>query len=228
MLILSVIVLSGGCGTQGSHDVDLEHAPIAAPARSGDTADLRAEAEDTSRLAHQDPAPHSPNAEGDHLTTTRPASESKERFAGSLSGFAKSDPQERIADPVMVAKQDVGQKEHDALKRNLANIYFRLDDWTIPPEGKQSLAETAEYLIKNRQAKVVIEGHCDERGTREYNLVLGEKRALQTVRYLETLGLKNRTKIISYGKERPVCLDPSEGCYWKNRRAEIIVIDESK
>src|SRR2546425_6438110 len=82
----------------------------------------------------------------------------------------------------------------------------------------KNLAQNADFLKQNPTVKLLIEGHCDERGSREYNLVLGEKRALETRRYLESLGVKNALTVTSYGKERPVCAEHDESCYW--RRSE--------
>ena len=73
------------------------------------------------------------------------------------------------------------------------------------------------------KVKLLIEGHCDERGSREYNLVLGEKRAKETERFLLGLGIQNRVVVTSYGKERPVCNEHDESCYWKNRRAHLVL-----
>src|SRR5438477_169580 len=84
---------------------------------------------------------------------------------------------------------------------------------------RKSVAESATSLRQNPSVKLLIEGHCDERGTVEYNLVLGEKRAQETRRYLLTLGIANPVRVTSYGKERPVCTEHDESCYWKNRRA---------
>ena len=75
------------------------------------------------------------------------------------------------------------------------------------------------------KVKLLIEGHCDERGSREYNLVLGEKRAKETERFLLGLGIQNHVAVTSYGKERPVCTEHDESCYWKNRRAHLVLED---
>jgi len=148
--------------------------------------------------------------------------------AGPLQGFAKAPAEESVKTPPMVvAKVDQAEidarKAREAAKRELADVYFAFDKWALSSEGRKNLAESAEYLKQNPEAKVLIEGHCDERGSREYNLVLGEKRAKETRRYLMDLGIKNPVTINSYGKERPVCAEHDESCYWKNRRAHLVV-----
>ena len=135
--------------------------------------------------------------------------------------------------PTVVAKADeaaiAARKARETAQKQLADIYFAFDRWALSTEGKKNLAQSAGVLKQNPSAKLLIEGHCDERGTREYNLVLGEKRAQETRRYLEALGIKNSVTATSFGKERPVCTEHSEACYWKNRRAHLVlVVEESK
>ena len=144
----------------------------------------------------------------------------------------KSPKEERVQPPpTMVAKANeaeiAARKAQEAAQKQLADIYFAYDKWALSTEGKNNLAQSAEALKRNSSAKLLIEGHCDERGSREYNLVLGEKRAQETRRYLEALGIKNPVTVTSFGKERPVCTEHDESCYWKNRRAHLVV-EESK
>jgi len=144
----------------------------------------------------------------------------------------KPSKEERVQPPpTVVAKADeaeiAARKAREAAQKQLADIYFAFDKWALSTEGKKNLAQSAEVLKQSPSAKLLIEGHCDERGSREYNLVLGEKRAQETRRYLEALGIKNPVTVTSYGKERPVCTEHNESCYWKNRRAHLVV-EESK
>ena len=149
--------------------------------------------------------------------------------AGPLQGFNKGSREERLGDtpPMMIAKaepQDLeSRKTRDENRRELADIYFAFDKWILSDEGKKNLSESAGFLKQNPGAKIVIEGYCDERGSREYNLVLGEKRAKETRRYLADLGIQNPVSVTSFGKERQVCTDRNESCYWKNRRAHLLV-----
>ena len=136
-------------------------------------------------------------------------------------------PEIRPTPPMMIAKgepQDLeGRKAREENRRALADIYFAFDKWVLSNEGKKNLAESAEFLKQNPGTKLFIEGYCDERGSREYNLVLGEKRAKETRRYLADLGIQNPVSVTSFGKERQVCTDRNESCYWKNRRAHLLV-----
>lgn len=102
------------------------------------------------------------------------------------------------------------------------HIYFDFDKSDIKPEAKAVLEKKASWLRGNPEYRVRIEGHCDERGTAEYNLALGDRRAKSAMRYLNALGISgDRMTTISYGEERPVCLEKNEACWSKNRRGEF-------
>ena len=100
---------------------------------------------------------------------------------------------------------------------NLKDVFFDFDKYDIRP-GDAKLLDTNAAWLKTNNNLVLIEGHCDERGTNEYNLALGERRAKATMNYLVGQGVQaNRITIISYGKERPTCTEHSEACWAKNR-----------
>jgi peptidoglycan-associated lipoprotein len=106
----------------------------------------------------------------------------------------------------------------------LKEVYFDFDKYDIRPEDAKTLDTNATWLKSNGDNLVLIEGHCDERGTNEYNLALGERRAKATMNYLVSQGIQaNRITIISYGEERPVCTEKTEACWAKNRRANFLV-----
>jgi peptidoglycan-associated lipoprotein len=106
----------------------------------------------------------------------------------------------------------------------LRDVYFDFDRYDIRESDKVILDENADWLRSNQSALLLIEGHCDERGTNEYNLALGERRAKSTRDYLVSVGIDaGRITVISYGEERPVCTDKAEGCWSKNRRAHFLV-----
>jgi peptidoglycan-associated lipoprotein len=106
---------------------------------------------------------------------------------------------------------------------DLVDVYFQFDRYEIQPAQAKVLDSNARWLRSNRDL-VLIEGHCDERGTTEYNLALGERRAASTLNYLVSQGVAaNRITIVSYGKERPQCSERTESCWQKNRRAHFLV-----
>jgi peptidoglycan-associated lipoprotein len=106
----------------------------------------------------------------------------------------------------------------------LKEVYFDFDKYDIRAEDAKTLDANAAWLKSNADNLVLIEGHCDERGTNEYNLALGERRAKATMNYLVSQGIQaNRITIISYGEERPVCNEKTEACWAKNRRANFLV-----
>lgn len=127
----------------------------------------------------------------------------------------------------LVAKKERGIEGEVFESKLLKDIHFDFDKYDIRLEDEGILKENAAWLKKNPKMKIQIEGHCDERGTAEYNLALGERRANMTKRYLVSLGIaSNRISIISYGEERP--LDPGhhEEAWTKNRRAHIVVLSK--
>lgn len=105
----------------------------------------------------------------------------------------------------------------------MADIGFDFDSAALSAKARGILKTNAEWLKANPAAKVQVEGHCDERGTAEYNMALGAKRAQAAMDYLTTLGVAaNRLSTISYGEEIPVCREHTEDCWAKNRRARFV------
>jgi peptidoglycan-associated lipoprotein len=118
------------------------------------------------------------------------------------------------------------QKTLDQLnaERPLADVHFDLDDWTIGDEGRVILQKNAAWLQRWTSTRITIEGHCDDRGTGEYNVALGERRANAVKEYLSSLGVTpDRVLIVSMGEEAPVCTDPSENCWHLNRRGHPVI-----
>jgi peptidoglycan-associated lipoprotein len=106
----------------------------------------------------------------------------------------------------------------------LGDIFFDFDQYAIRRDAQPVLEADAAWIKSAAAKSILIEGHCDERGTQAYNLVLGEKRARSTKRYLEDLGIPmSRLKTISFGEMRPFCKERDETCYQKNRRAHFVV-----
>ena len=104
------------------------------------------------------------------------------------------------------------------------DIYFNFDKATLTPSAQDNLLRKAEWLRENSDVTVTIEGHCDARGTNEYNLALGDRRAESAKAFLVDLGIAaSRVTTISYGEERPVCTQQDEECWAKNRRDNFVV-----
>jgi peptidoglycan-associated lipoprotein len=109
------------------------------------------------------------------------------------------------------------------------DIYFNFDEYDIRDDAKPVLENIASWLLKNKSATVLIEGHCDARGTNEYNLALGDRRAKATKDYLGALGIgSNRIEMLSYGEEKLLCFDESEDCWAQNRRAHFVVLRKAR
>ena len=104
------------------------------------------------------------------------------------------------------------------------DINFDFDKFSLRPEAREILKQHADYLAKNRDVNVTIEGHCDEKGTSEYNLALGERRAKEALKYLKELGVSaKRMKTVSYGKEKPLDPGHNEEAWAKNRRDHFVI-----
>ena len=154
---------------------------------------------------------------------------------GGLRGLDKNPSQEHVGSGTMLAKVDPSssaERQMDEIRAEqaasaaagLRDVLFGYDSWTISEDGRQALSRDAEWMKSNPSALVKVEGHCDERGTADYNLVLGEKRAKAARNYLVELGVgANRLSVVSYGKERPSCNEQAESCYQQNRRGHLAV-----
>ena len=141
---------------------------------------------------------------------------------------------ERVSPGVLYAKADPSSANRQAaeiraeqtatLAAGLRDVFFGYDSWAISEEGRQALMKDADWLKTHGTAQLKIEGHCDERGSSAYNLVLAEKRAKSVRNYLMELGITtNRLSVVSYGKERPFCNDRSESCFQQNRRGHLVL-----
>ena len=104
------------------------------------------------------------------------------------------------------------------------SVYFELDKYELNNSAEITLRGQASWLNQNPSRNIVVEGHCDERGTREYNLGLGDRRASAVKDYLTSRGVApSRVRTISYGKERPTCVGSDEDCWSRNRRSVSVV-----
>ena len=133
---------------------------------------------------------------------------------------------EPIPVPAMPTEDAIGSKSLDDLNRDspLRPLFFELDSADVSSAGQQVLQANAAVLKKYPGMQITIEGHCDERGTAEYNLALGERRALAAKNYLISLGIgSDKIKTVSYGKEFPFDPGHEDGAWQKNRRAHFVI-----
>jgi peptidoglycan-associated lipoprotein len=131
--------------------------------------------------------------------------------------------QDQTEDPLL--SQDM-QIVNDELRRRgfSTDVYFAFDDYSLDDDARGKLARNADLLKSLARLNMTIEGHCDERGTSEYNLALGERRANSVKGYLASLGVASeRMRTLSYGSERPVCTEHEETCWSRNRHAHMII-----
>lgn len=106
----------------------------------------------------------------------------------------------------------------------LKDIHFKFDKYDLDNNSRAILKGNADYLKHNPSLQIEVHGHCDERGTNNYNIALGERRAHSTKTYLVSQGVNSkRVRVISFGEEKPFCLDSNETCWYQNRRAHFMV-----
>lgn len=138
---------------------------------------------------------------------------------------AKEQADREAALKAQAAKDAAARRNLAALNDlNLQNIYFDYNKSSIRPDAREILKANADIFTKNSAAKIVVEGYCDERGTAEYNMALGERRAQEAKQYLINLGINaSRLETISYGKERPANEAHNEAAWAQNRRAQFLL-----
>ncbi|MBN2541768.1 peptidoglycan-associated lipoprotein Pal [bacterium] len=147
-----------------------------------------------------------------------------------FSGCAKKEQIEVTPPPVVepepVYEEPYVEPEPEPEPLELKTIHFDYDKYNLKSEATSILNKNAEMLMNYPDARIKIEGHCDERGTNQYNLSLGQKRADAAKSFLINYGISaDRISTISYGEERPVCNGHDESCWWRNRRAEFVIIE---
>ncbi len=130
---------------------------------------------------------------------------------------------EQAAPAPEAAKPEAKEERAPAAAAGLQPIYFDFDKSFIRDDAKAVMKANAEWLKAHPNAKIKIEGNCDERGTREYNQALGQRRATSAKKYLADMGVSaRRISLISYGKEKPVCTQGTEDCWQRNRRDDFV------
>ena len=154
---------------------------------------------------------------------------------GGLSGFSQNPSEERLGKGGDIAslsssgmsdrqRAEITKEEKAAIEAGLKDVFFGYDQWTLSDAGMEALNHDAQWLKDHPRVVMKVEGHCDERGTADYNIVLGDKRAKAARSYLIESGVgPKQVTIVSYGKARPFCTDPAESCYQQNRRGHVLL-----
>jgi peptidoglycan-associated lipoprotein len=206
LLVLSVVV--AGCAKKPATTQAAAPAPSSAPAPAT-TGQPAAVTSDATTGVSRD-ASATASAGGPAASTAAGAGAGG--AGGGAVGGAGSSPTSRVATREFVAVPE------------LRDISFEFDKYDVRPEDTKILDANAAWLKTNSNMLVLVEGHCDERGTNEYNLALGERRAKAAMNYLVSQGVQaSRITIISYGEERPACTEKNDACWAKNRRAHFLV-----
>jgi peptidoglycan-associated lipoprotein len=154
---------------------------------------------------------------------------------GGLKGFFQNPSEERLGKGGDIAslsssklsdrqRAEISREEKAAIEAGLQDVFFGYDQWTLSDDGMEALNHNAQWLKAHPGTVMKVEGHCDERGTTDYNIVLGDKRAKAARGYLIESGVgPKQVAIVSYGKARPFCTDPAESCYQQNRRGHVLL-----
>ena len=152
-----------------------------------------------------------------------------------LSGFSQNPSDEYLARGGGIASvsptvggnrhhAELTREEQAAIDAGLKDVFFGYDQWTLSDPAREALNHNARWLKEHPGAVLKVEGHCDERGTADYNMVLGDKRSKSARMYLTEMGINpKQVGIVSYGKERPFCTEHDESCYQLNRRGHVLL-----
>jgi peptidoglycan-associated lipoprotein len=129
-----------------------------------------------------------------------------------------------VAAPPAVVVPTRSLSAEDEFKSSVQDVFFDYDTYDIRPDAQAALSKDVAYLVNHPNAKIVIGGYCDERGSNEYNLALGQNRADAAKSALVTAGIAaSRIRVVSYGKEKPFCTESTEDCWQQNRRGGIVL-----
>jgi peptidoglycan-associated lipoprotein len=143
--------------------------------------------------------------------------------AGGPGGSADASVRVTVAAPPPPPQETKAPDWTELFMKEVRDAYFDLDKADLRPDAREALTKTAEFLRNYPQAKVTIEGHCDERGSTEYNLALGDRRAAAVKQFLVSQGISaDRMSTVSFGKEKPFCMESNESCWQQNRRGHFV------
>jgi peptidoglycan-associated lipoprotein len=152
-------------------------------------------------------------------TVTPTASTTYHLVAKGDGGTAEATARVTVNGPPAVVVPNSTMSAEEEFKSNVQDIFFDYDSYDIRGDAQATLSRDASYLVSHPEVKIVLGGYCDERGSNEYNLALGQNRADAAKNALVTAGVAaNRIRVISYGKEKPFCSESTEECWQQNRR----------
>jgi peptidoglycan-associated lipoprotein len=215
LVLVAAVALATGCSSRGKTDVRAENLPGGATrdaARAGQTPGGPGQGTVTGRGI------------GGPLTDAPGGAAPDAQANGQAPADGQPGANQQVAGLPPAVETPAGPVHEVAALRD---VYFDFDSAQINEQGRQALEFNATWMQRNAAAKVLIEGHTDQRGSTAYNLALGERRAIATRDYLVTLGVpKSRLSTISYGKERPADPGSNEAAWAKNRRAHFVVIGQ--
>ncbi len=147
---------------------------------------------------------------------------SEEKILQKPAEIQREIAEEELSGKGQRAKESAAQQAKEGFV--FKDVFFDFDKYDIKEDARPALDSAAAWLKNNKGVKIIIEGYCDERGTNEYNLALGEKRANAARDYLTASGIASeKIKTISYGEEKPLCAEQTEDCFQKNRRANFAI-----
>ena len=230
LVVFSVLVAVAGCGKKTTSPSPAETAPAAlspAPTAQLTATPAFVSAGDQVQLSWRTTDATSVSIDGigdvpssGVKTVTPSVSTSYHLVARGEGGSADATARVTVNAPPAVQVPVSAMSADEEFKANVQDIFFDYDTYDIRSDAQATLSRDASYLVSHTDLKVVIGGYCDERGSDEYNLALGQNRAEAAKNALVTAGVAaGRIRVISYGKEKPFCSESSEECWQKNRRA---------
>ncbi|MGH9685386.1 MAG: peptidoglycan-associated lipoprotein Pal [Candidatus Acidiferrales bacterium] len=232
---LGVVVFAAGCkkktqvappaaapAASAQPTVSLNASP--ASIKAGDTATLAWTSTDATdldiepgvgKVSPQGSTPVTPSQSTTYtITATGPGGSATATASVSVEGAATNEQPSTAAQPSL----------NELFEQNVKDAFFDFNKSDIRGDAREALTKDAEFLRSYPQVKVTLEGHCDERGSTEYNIGLGERRAQAAKNYLISLGIPaSRMDTVSWGKERPFCTEHNESCWSQNRRAHFVL-----
>src|ERR1700683_2668124 len=232
--VVAFMALAGGCKKQVAGQPPAQTAPTPAAAqptvtlnaspssvKSGDTVTLSWTSTNATDLDIE-PGVGKVTAQGS--TPANPTESTTFTItATGPGGTATADARVTVGAAPVEAPSSANQSLSELFEQNVKDAYFDFNKSDIRADARANLTKTAEFLRSYSQVRVTIEGHCDERGSTEYNIGLGERRAQAAKNYLISLGITaDRMDTVSWGKERPFCTEQTESCWQENRRAHFV------